>query len=92
MARSPPLSPPGPHVAGLVLARGGSEGIPLKNLAPLGPSRRPLLSWALDPMLEVAKERDDSGHDVGFTSVWVSTEHPAIAACATKHQGVQVPL
>ena len=30
----------GPHVAGLVLARGGSEGIPLKNLAPLGPERR----------------------------------------------------
>lgn len=29
-----------PHVAGLVLARGGSEGIPLKNLAKLNEGRR----------------------------------------------------
>ena len=75
----------GPHVAGLILARGGSEGIPLKNLAPLGPERRPLLSWALEAMLEVAVDQPG-----GFDSVWVSTEHSAIAACAKRHQGVQV--
>ena len=81
----------GPHVAGLVLARGGSEGIPLKNLAPLGPAGKPLLSWALEAMLEVDRGLEEGGEDgAGFTSIWVSTEHPAIAACANKHKGVQV--
>ena len=59
------------HVAGLILARGGSEGIPLKNLAPLG--GRPLLEWALGAMLNFG----------GFDSLWVSTDHAAIATCAT---------
>ena len=36
------------HVAGLVLARGGSKGIPLKNLALL--NGEPLLVWALKAM------------------------------------------
>ena len=36
------------HIAGLVLARGGSKGIPLKNLALL--EGRPLLEWALKAM------------------------------------------
>merc|ERR1711997_1337679 len=60
-----------PHVAGLILARGGSQGIPLKNLAPLGD--RPLLEWALGAML----------HFGGFDSLWVSTDHPGIATCAS---------
>ena len=59
------------HVAGLILARGGSEGIPLKNLAPLGD--KPLLEWALGAMLNFG----------GFDSLWVSTDHAAIATCAT---------
>lgn len=67
-----------PHIAGLILARGGSQGIPLKNLALL--SNKPLLSWALGPMVELAK----------FDSLWVSTDHPDIAACANTHPGVQV--
>ena len=33
------------HLAGLMLARGGSKSIPLKNLAEVG--GRPLLTWAL---------------------------------------------
>jgi len=65
----PPL-PVSPHIAGLVLARGGSKGIPLKNLVPLG--SRPLISWSLQTMLEFGK----------FDSVWVSTDHDGIAECA----------
>ena len=36
------------HIAGLILARGGSKGIPLKNLALLRDT--PLLVWALKAM------------------------------------------
>ena len=71
----PDTSPP--HIAGLILARGGSKGIPLKNLAQLG--GRPLLSWSLGAMATFA----------GFDSVWVSTDHPAIASCAAAN-GAQV--
>ena len=66
----PPL-PSSPHIAGLVLARGGSKGITLKNLAPLG--SKPLISWCLQSMLEFGK----------FDSVWVSTDHEGIGECAT---------
>ena len=65
----PPLSP-SPHLAGLILARGGSKGIPLKNLAPLG--SRPLITWSLQTMQEFGK----------FDSIWVSTDHQGIAECA----------
>ena len=36
------------HIAGLILARGGSKGIPLKNLALV--NGRPILQWTLDAM------------------------------------------
>lgn len=65
----PPL-PDNPHISGLILARGGSKGIPLKNLAPLG--SRPLLTWSLGAMQEFGK----------FDSIWVSTDHSGIAECA----------
>ena len=39
------------------------QGIPLKNLAPLG--SRPLLCWCLQSVKEFGK----------FDSVWVSTDH-----------------
>ena len=68
-----------PHVAGLILARGGSQGIPLKNLAPLG--ERPLLEWALGAMLNFG----------GFDSLWVSTDHPGIATCATGQGALVFP-
>merc|ERR1712154_246934 len=58
------------HMAGLVLARGGSKGIPLKNIAPLG--CKPLVAWCLQSMQEFGK----------FDSIWVSTDHQAIAECA----------
>jgi CMP-N-acetylneuraminic acid synthetase len=45
--------------------------------APLG--SRPLLEWSLNAMLAFG----------GFDSIWVSTDHPDIAACASAMQGVQ---
>jgi len=62
--------PASTHIAGLILARGGSKGIPLKNLVPLG--SKPLISWAIGAMQEFGK----------FDSVWISTDHPGISECA----------
>ncbi|XP_017779473.1 PREDICTED: N-acylneuraminate cytidylyltransferase-like, partial [Nicrophorus vespilloides] len=65
------------HVAAVILARGGSKGIPLKNLAPVG--GRSLLRISLEEALSV-----------GFDSVWVSTEHPDIRSEAERLPGVNV--
>uniref|UniRef100_A0A8D3DN45 N-acylneuraminate cytidylyltransferase n=1 Tax=Scophthalmus maximus TaxID=52904 RepID=A0A8D3DN45_SCOMX len=54
------------HAAALVLARGGSKGIPLKNIKTL--AGVPLIGWVLRAAL-------DSGV---FHSVWVSTDHDEI--------------
>ena len=43
--------------------------------APLG--SRPLLQWSLNAMVQYG----------GFDSLWVSTDHPAIATCATSLPG-----
>lgn len=43
------MSPRRPRVLGLVPARGGSKGIPRKNLRPLG--GRPLLAWTAESAL-----------------------------------------
>jgi len=61
---------PTTHIAGLILARGGSKQIPLKNVVPLG--SKPLISWAIGAMQEFGK----------FDSIWVSTDHPGISECA----------
>lgn len=55
-------------VVALILARGGSRGIPLKNLAKLN-DQQTLLSRALRTILRIN----------GFHSVWVSTEDDRIA-------------
>ena len=65
------------HIAGLILARGGSQGIPLKNIAPLG--SHPLLMWSLGAMKAFQR----------FDSIWVSTDHSSIAKCASA-MGVSV--
>lgn len=59
-------------VTALILARGGSKGIPLKNLRELGGNS--LLGRALQVILS-------SGF---FKDVWVSTDHALIADEATK--------
>ncbi|KAM4035649.1 N-acylneuraminate cytidylyltransferase [Anomaloglossus baeobatrachus] len=58
------------HVAALVLARGGSKGIPLKNIKKL--AGKPLIGWVLRAAL-------DSG---AFDSVWVSTDNDEIEKVA----------
>ncbi|RZB39072.1 UPF0193 protein EVG1 -like, partial [Asbolus verrucosus] len=55
----------GRHTAALILARGGSKGIPLKNLAKIG--GRSLLNITLTTVLQVR-----------FSSIWVSTDHGRI--------------
>ncbi|XP_053715817.1 N-acylneuraminate cytidylyltransferase A isoform X1 [Synchiropus splendidus] len=65
------------HIAALVLARGGSKGIPLKNIKVL--AGVPLLGWVLRAALDA---------DV-FDSVWVSTDHDKIEEVA-KACGAQV--
>ncbi|KAL7982197.1 hypothetical protein Chor_009795 [Crotalus horridus] len=66
-----------PHIAALILARGGSKGIPLKNIKLL--AGVPLIGWVLRAAL-------DSG---AFQSVWVSTDHDEIEKIA-KQFGAQV--
>ncbi|XP_058047007.1 N-acylneuraminate cytidylyltransferase isoform X1 [Ahaetulla prasina] len=66
-----------PHIAALILARGGSKGIPLKNIKLL--AGVPLIGWVLRAAL-------DSG---AFQSVWISTDHDEIEKIA-KQFGAQV--
>ncbi|KAM7366530.1 hypothetical protein PAMP_015965 [Pampus punctatissimus] len=61
------------HVAALVLARGGSKGIPLKNIKML--AGVPLIGW----VLRAAVDSDM------FDSVWVSTDHDEIEKVAKSH-------
>ncbi|XP_054457457.1 N-acylneuraminate cytidylyltransferase A [Anoplopoma fimbria] len=65
------------HVAALILARGGSKGIPLKNIKVL--AGVPLLGW----VLRAAKDSEK------FQSVWVSTDHDDIEKVA-KAYGAEV--
>jgi CMP-N-acetylneuraminic acid synthetase len=58
------------EVVALIPARGGSKGIPRKNLAPVG--RRPLIAWTLD----AARAADT------VTRVVVSTDDDEIATAA----------
>ncbi len=66
------------RVLGIVTARGGSKGIPGKNIAPLG--GRPLLAWTA----EAAKAST-------LASVVLSTDDPAIAAVG-RDCGLDVPF
>ncbi|CAM4447239.1 N-acylneuraminate cytidylyltransferase [Lepidochelys kempii] len=66
-----------PHMAALVLARGGSKGIPLKNIKPL--AGVPLIGWVLRAAIDAGV----------FQSVWVSTDHDEIEKVA-KQFGAQV--
>ncbi|EPQ19948.1 N-acylneuraminate cytidylyltransferase [Myotis brandtii] len=65
------------HLAALILARGSSKGIPLKNIKHL--AGVPLIGWVLLAAL-------DSGV---FQSVWVSMDHDEIENVA-KQCGAQV--
>ncbi|XP_043953459.1 N-acylneuraminate cytidylyltransferase-like [Gambusia affinis] len=58
------------HVAALILARGGSKGIPLKNIKLL--AGYPLIVWVLRAAID----------SKAFNSVWVSTDHDKIGKVA----------
>uniref|UniRef100_UPI00398E5DC2 N-acylneuraminate cytidylyltransferase A isoform X2 n=1 Tax=Pristiophorus japonicus TaxID=55135 RepID=UPI00398E5DC2 len=66
-----------PHFAALVLARGGSKGIPLKNIKPL--AGVPLIGWVLRTATDCSL----------FDSIWVSTDNDQIEQVAKKY-GAQV--
>ncbi|KAL2103084.1 hypothetical protein ACEWY4_002252 [Coilia grayii] len=66
-----------PHIAALILARGGSKGIPLKNIKML--AGVPLIGWVLRAAVDSEL----------FDSVWVSTDHDEIEKVA-KAWGAQV--
>ncbi|XP_059184668.1 N-acylneuraminate cytidylyltransferase A [Centropristis striata] len=65
------------HVAALILARGGSKGIPLKNIKML--AGVPLIGWVLRAAVDCDM----------FDSVWVSTDHDEIEKVA-KSWGARV--
>lgn len=67
------------NVLGLITARGGSKGIPRKNLAPCG--GRPLLAWTADAA---------RGSSVLSRTV-ISTDDPEIAEAAVSY-GVEAPF
>lgn len=67
------------RILGLIPARGGSKGVPRKNIRPLG--GKPLMQWTLDTALQVAD----------LDRIIVSTEDEEIAAVA-KTGGADVPF
>jgi len=68
-----------PEVLAIIPARGGSKGIPRKNIADLG--GRPLLAWTVDAARQARR----------VTRVLVSTDDPEIAEAA-RAAGAEVPF
>lgn len=60
------------HLAAVILARGGSKGIPLKNLAKVGEISLVAKSLLVLNQIDL------------FDSIWVSTDHELIAEEADK--------
>lgn len=63
----------------IIFARGGSKGLPGKNIRPLG--GKPLIAWSIEHALAVKR----------IERVIVSTDSPEIAAVAHEY-GAQVPF
>lgn len=66
-------------ILGLIPARGGSKGIPRKNVRPI--AGKPLIGWTIDAALTVAE----------LDRVVVTTDDPEIAAAARTH-GADLPF
>lgn len=62
------------HIAALVLARGGSKGIPLKNLQKI--DNQSLINISLTAI---------KGTGI-FDAIWLSTDHDLIARIAMKRR------
>jgi len=67
------------NVVAFIFARGGSKGLPGKNIRSLG--AKPLIAWAIEHALSVKR----------IARVFVSTDSEEIAAVARKH-GAIVPF
>jgi CMP-N,N'-diacetyllegionaminic acid synthase len=67
------------NILTIIPARGGSKGVPLKNIHLLG--GRPLIDWTLDCILEMGKK----------TRTIVSTDSHKIAE-VVKNRGIEVPF
>jgi CMP-N,N'-diacetyllegionaminic acid synthase len=68
-----------PGVVAIITARGGSKGIPGKNLRPLG--GRPMIAWTIEAAQQAKR----------LTRVLVSTDDPDIARVA-RECGAEVPF
>jgi len=66
-------------ILGLIPARGGSKGIPRKNIRPI--AGKPLIAWTIEVALRAAR----------LDAVVVSTDDAEIAAVAREH-GAQTPF
>jgi len=69
-----------PRVLCVIPARGGSKGVPHKNIRPLG--GKPLIAWTIESALESQEL---------FRRIIVSTDDPEIAAVSDKW-GAEVPF
>ena len=67
-----------PKVLALIPARGGSKGVPGKNIADFG--GKPMIAWTIEA----------AHHAELIDRIWVSTDDPEIAKCAEEY-GVKVP-
>ncbi len=67
------------HVVAIIPARGGSKGIPLKNIQPV--AGKPLIAWVIEACLK-ARHVDRTV---------VSTDHAGIVEAAREH-GAEVPF
>lgn len=67
------------NVVAFIFARGGSKGLPGKNIRPLG--GKPLIAWSIEHALAVSR----------IGRVIVSTDSEEIAAVA-RHHGAEVPF
>jgi N-acetylneuraminate synthase/N,N'-diacetyllegionaminate synthase len=77
--QSRPALPLAPRTLAIILARGGSQGVPMKNIRPLG--GLPLIAWSI-------REGLKSRH---ITRLIVSTDSEDIAEIAKQH-GAEVPF
>jgi CMP-N,N'-diacetyllegionaminic acid synthase len=76
------LSNQGRKILAIIPARGGSKGIPRKNLAKV--NDKPLIGWSIETMLDCLA-------DGLISKAIVSTDDPEITAYALK-QGAEVPF
>ncbi len=67
------------EILAFIPARGGSKGVPAKNIAMIG--NKPLIAHSIEPALACST----------ISRVVVSTESPEVAAIATRH-GAEVPF